>query len=65
MLLPPNVPQSAIERCRPQDRDDAIQEAWVAYLDGKNPMLAINRFRKREAMYRQKIVTNHDLGEND
>ncbi len=59
--------QTSIDRCRPQDRDDAIQEAWVAHLDGKSPARAIDRFRKKEAMYRQRMVTNHNFGaeEND
>lgn len=40
-------------RCRPQDRDDAIQEAWVAHLAGNVPSRAVDRFRKRrEREYR-------------
>ncbi len=64
-MLPPNCPKSALSRVKPQDRDDAIQEAWVAYLEGKNPAKAIEKYRKAEAYYHQKMVTNHDFGSDD
>lgn len=38
---------SSIFKCRPQDRDDAIQEAWVSHLAGERPSKAVDRFRKR------------------
>ncbi len=61
LLLPPNCPQEVIDRCHPQDRDDAIQEAWVAHLEGKDPVKAVRRFRKSEDLIRQRMVTNHNF----
>ena len=31
-----------------QDRADALQEAWVAHLEGRNPMQAVNTYAKRQ-----------------
>ena len=38
------------------DREDAIQEAWLAFLEGRNPARAVNTFAQRERRRRQKLV---------
>lgn len=38
------------------DRDDAVQEAWLAHLEGRNAARAVNTFARRERRHRQRMV---------
>jgi hypothetical protein len=38
------------------DRDDAVQEAWLAHLEGRNPARAVNTFARRERRHRQRML---------
>lgn len=40
--------------CRKRLREDAIQEAWAASLDGGCPLKAVRRFLKREQRHSQR-----------
>lgn len=60
MDLPPtNNPERlktqilAIARC---DQEDALQEAWVAHLQGECPVRAVWRYAKRERDWRARKV---------
>jgi len=41
-----------LEFAHPSDREDAMQEAWLAKLEGRNPTRAINTFVVREWRHR-------------
>ena len=41
-----------LEFAHPMDREDAMQEAWLAKLEGRNPTRAINTFVVREWRHR-------------
>jgi hypothetical protein len=34
------------------DREDAVQEAWVAHLEGRNPARAVATYAQRERRHR-------------
>lgn len=36
------------------DREDAVQEAWLALLSGRDPARAVNTFGQRERRHRQR-----------
>ena len=36
-----------------QDRADALQEAWVAHLEGRNPAQAVNTYARRQRRRRR------------
>ncbi|MCK6456381.1 MAG: hypothetical protein L6Q92_07605 [Phycisphaerae bacterium] len=38
------------------DRDDAVQEAWLAHLEGRNTARAVNMNARRERRHRQRMV---------
>jgi hypothetical protein len=38
------------------DRDDAVQEAWLAHLEGRNAARAVNTFARRERRHRQRML---------
>ena len=40
--------------CPGMDREDAVQEAWLAALEGRNPARAVNTFAQRERRYRKR-----------
>lgn len=40
------------------DREDAVQEAWVALLEGRDPARAVNTFARRERRYRRRALTS-------
>ena len=42
----------------PEDmQEDAIQEAWVAHLEGADPAKAVNKWRMSELRFRERHVT--------
>jgi len=50
-LLPPCNFKRAwrlIRRTHPSDKEDAMQEAWLAHLQGDDPCRGIDRFRDKE-----------------
>jgi len=36
------------------ERDDAVQEAWLAFLSGRDPARAVNTFSRRERRLRRR-----------
>lgn len=46
---------------RVEDRDDAMQEAWLAHLEGRDPAKAVSAFRHRVRRRRLREVVNGDL----
>ena len=40
--------------CPSRDREDALQEAWLAALEGRNPARAVNTFAQRERRHRKR-----------
>jgi hypothetical protein len=52
-----------IELVCEQDRDDAIQEAWLAHAEGRDPIQAVKTYAVREYRLRERrvpIVTDAD-----
>jgi len=43
--------------CPSCDREDAMQEAWLASLEGRNAARAVNTFSQRERRHRQRMKT--------
>ncbi len=37
-------------------REDAVQEAWLAFLSGRDPARAVNTFSRRERRHRRRFV---------
>ena len=42
--------------CPSCDREDAVQEAWLARLEGRSPARAVNTFAQRERRHRQRMT---------
>ena len=40
--------------CPAHDREDALQEAWLAALEGRNPARAVNTYSQRERRHRRR-----------
>lgn len=38
------------------DREDAVQEAWLALLEGRDPARAVNTFARRERRHRRRML---------
>lgn len=51
-FFPPGVKVSSViatlNRIASERREDAIQEAWLAHLEGRNPVRAMNAYKERE-----------------
>ena len=60
MTLPPvtNAAKLSLElRLVPRPvREDAVQEAWLAFLSGHDPARAVNTFAQRERRLRRRLV---------
>lgn len=39
-------------------REDAVQEAWLAFLSGDDPARAVNTFSRRERRRRRRLVAS-------
>jgi len=48
---PPGVTTAAFRHCPRSLRDDAIQEAWLAVADGRNPDSAVRALVRHEAKH--------------
>lgn len=42
------------------DRDDAVQVAWLAFLESRDPARAVDTWRRVEARRRARERTNHE-----
>ena len=38
------------------DWEDAVQEAWLAHLEGRNAARAVNTFARRERRHRRRML---------
>jgi len=38
-------------------REDAVQEAWVAFLSGHDPARAVNTYARRERRLRRRMIS--------
>ena len=45
--------------CGPGQREDAIGEAWVAHLEGRGVVQAVNTYRKRERRRAGREIAGH------
>jgi len=64
-MLPPHV-LAQLEHVPPRHREDAYQEAWVAFLSGEDPVAAIWRYAKSEyRAERRGRVMIHDGNRGD
>ena len=55
----PDTPLAAklaleLRLCPGVDREDAVQEAWLAALEGRNPARAVNTYSQRERRHRRR-----------
>jgi hypothetical protein len=62
----PNTPLAAklaleLRLCPGIDREDAVQEAWLAALEGRNPARAVNTFAQRERRHRRRETTCREM----
>lgn len=46
------------------DKEDALQEAWVAHLEGRDPARAVNTYAQRERRHRRRMWTLGHPGNN-
>jgi hypothetical protein len=65
-MLPPTTELNRLElelRLGPhRDREDAVQEAWLAHLEGRDPATAANTYLRRQRRYRQREAATDPLG---
>jgi hypothetical protein len=47
----------------PKDREDAVQEAWLAHLEGRNPARAVATFAQRLRRDRQRTIVSTQVME--
>lgn len=55
--------RSELSRVPRRHREDAVQEAWLAHLEGRDPFNAIAAFRMRELRHERRTVHIQDDGE--
>ena len=68
MHLPPcRTPQESralqlvLARVPARHREDALQEAWLAHLEGRNPQSAIRAYARSETRHEERERTSADL----
>ena len=53
--------QAAIKRVPERYRQDAVQEAWLAHLEGRSPASAVAEYRRREQLHEQRETAMSQL----
>jgi len=51
--------KTELAMCGPSRCEDAIGEAWVAHLEGRRIVRAVNTYRKRESRRAARELTDH------
>ena len=54
--LPPGLDSRHILRVPKRHREDAIQEAWLAHVEGRDPLRAIWRYAKQEYRHERRQI---------
>jgi hypothetical protein len=49
-----------LKLCPVGDREDAVQEAWLATLEGRDPARAVNTYAQRQRRYRRRERASGD-----
>ena len=62
-LLDSAALQTELRFVNPKDRDDAIQEAWLAHLEGRDPARAVATFAQRLRRDRQRTLVSSAVTE--
>ena len=57
---PPGLDQRTLARVPPEDREDALAEAWLAVAEGRDAAQAVDAFRKRVLRDRRRHVRRVD-----
>ena len=60
--FPPGMTEADLLLVPLRHREDALQEAWLAHLEGRNPRLAARAYGKRERAHEQRHPAFTDLG---
>ena len=62
--MPDNGPLlTELRFVNPKDREDAVQEAWLAHLEGRNPARAVATFAQRLRRERQRTIVSTQVME--
>jgi hypothetical protein len=61
----PHALHTEMRYVRAEDRPDAVQEAWVAHLEGRNPARAVATFAQRLRRQRQRTLISSVLAQGD
>ena len=62
--LPPGTTKETFDKVPERHREDAIQEAWLAHLENRNPKTAINNYLKREKLHEKRATPASQLHDN-
>jgi hypothetical protein len=60
-LPPPGLDERTVSRIPRRHIDDAVQEAWLAYLRGKNPNTAAARYVNRAQRHERRFECFSEL----
>ena len=52
----PTALQMELRLCPSRDRADALQEAWLASIEGRSPARAVNTYAQRERRHRRSEI---------
>lgn len=56
-VLPPGLSERDVAAIPARDREDAIQEAWLAHLEGRPPLSGAYTYVKKERLFRRRHCT--------
>ena len=58
---PPGLTTADILAVPPRHREDALQEAWLAHLEGRDPALAAHRYKMQELRHEKRQACESQL----
>ena len=61
-MYPPGTNEQTFAEIPLRHREDAVQEAWVAHLEGRDPLLGARAYLKREMRHEYEKPNFTSLG---
>ena len=62
MELPPGMSETDLIGIPTRHREDAVQEAWLAHLQGQDPVKAARNYKDRETFHERREPSFSSLG---
>jgi len=65
VILPPGLGRLSLLRTPKRHREDAYQQAWVAFLEGRDPTNELRKYVRHELQHEEQMIPFSQLADED